>query len=598
MGDEERAPIRPLPPEMVERIAAGEVIERPASVVRELLENALDAGATSIRVELREGGLRLIRVADDGWGIPPDELELASRPHTTSKVRAFGDLERLRTLGFRGEALPSIAGVADLELASACAGADLAATVALHVGEVVERGVVARPRGTTVAVHDLFAGVPARRALLRRPRIEAAHALQVVRRYALAHPAVRLACVVDGRLALQTPGADLHLVVAAIYGVDAARALLPLGARPVDDATLGGFVSARAFSFPTREHVLIAVNGRPVANRVLAAAAEGGYRPALRKGRHPLVIALLDVEPGALDSNVHPAKAEVLLREERALAAVLREAVHRALGAAPTPLPRGVPAAPFTHFARPLQLRLPAPRRRRGLRIAERGARYGGHYAESADGEMATGEALGALEPLAQFGAALILARSAEGHLYLVDQHRAHERVIFDSLLMRRERLEVPEATPRADGADAAPAYGPGQLLLEPLLVELSPLQAETLTARLEELRAIGLDCQPFGGSVFLVRSLPHVPGAAQDAASQARELVADAAEEGDSWLDDLCRSLACRSAVRRGQALSPEEQRALLLDLAAAAAPALCPHGSPLLVRFSRGALARAFEW
>ena len=602
-GNEMLPVIAPLPREVIERIAAGEVIERPVSVVRELLDNALDAGATSIRVELREGGLRLIRVADDGVGIAADALELACQRHTTSKLHTPADLESIATLGFRGEALASIATVAELELVSAATAMGTARTLLLRGGQPVAAGAIPRTRGTTVTVRALFAEMPARRALLRGARSEGARIAAVVRAYALLHPAVRFTLTGDGLLLLQTPGSDLAGAVAAIYGADSARALVPLGLRRLEGAELHGAVAMRAVHFPSREHVLVAVNGRPIANAALLAAAEAGYRPLLRKGRHPLLVAHLAVEPRLLDANVHPAKAVVLLRHEPALAAVLRESIHAALGSIPAsldPQRDGGAARPeAAHFSRAVQLQLPAARGRRGVRIREPGRRYAS-LSSGAPDEPRPGAPLPRLTALAQLDSALLVATSAEGHLYLVDQHRAHERALYEELRRRRGVWGAARATPAvtSDDDDADIPLPPAQYVLEPLLIELSPLQAQLLLPRLMELRALGMEFQPFGGSVFLVRALPDLPGAAQGAASFAEALVAEAAEDADDWLDHVCIALACRSAVRRGQVLSLGEQQALLDDLHEQATPAVCPHGSPLVLRHTHGSLVRAFEW
>ncbi|MEO7002555.1 MAG: DNA mismatch repair endonuclease MutL [Ktedonobacterales bacterium] len=597
--------IRELPPEVVERIAAGEMIERPASVVRELIDNALDAGATSIRIELREGGLRLIRVADDGSGIPGDDLERACQPHTTSKVRSLADLEHITTLGFRGEALASIAVVAELTLASAFDASGVGEVITLRPGQPTGREHLSRGRGTTVTIRRLFQQMPARRALLRGPGAEAGRILALVRAYALAHPAVCFTLTDDGALLLQTPGTDLTATVPALYGADVAHGLLPLAHTQLTGAELDGFVTARAFSFATREHVFLVVNGRPIVNRALLAAAEAGYRPLLRKGRHPLLIAHLNIDTDRVDVNVHPAKAEALLRDETTLAAALRQAIHDALGSAPADVTTMTSRPTAPRFTYPMQLHLPAPRmaRRRGLRVREGKARYGGvgslplwrnEYDESAAQELPE------LEPLGQFDNTLIVAQSPQGKLFLVDQHRAHERILYERLLRQRvPTAQTDQAEGDGDIAFVTPeAPLPGQLLLEPLLVELTPAQAETLSARLVELSELGLECQPFGGSVFLVRSLPNIPGAVQSATAFVQTLAQDAAEEVDDWLDAVCVSLACRSAIRRGQPLTLAEQRALLADLHETSAAAVCPHGSPLVVYYSRELLTRLFEW
>lgn len=573
--------IAPLAREVIERIAAGEVIERPASVVRELIDNALDAHATTIRIELQDGGLRLIRVADDGEGILADDLPLAVTPHATSKVRSLADLEHVATLGFRGEALASIAAVAEVELASAADESGIAHTLRAGPEMPVVIAETPRNRGTTVTVRALFATVPARRALLRSSRVEAGRSLAVVRAYALAHPATHFMLMSDGAVVLQTTGHDRTEAIAAIYGSDVARALLPFGPEQASEATISGLVASRAFHSANRDHVLLAVNGRPVANRALMAALESGYRPLLRKGRHPLLIAEVTVPLNQVDANIHPSKAEVLLRHEQTLAAALRDVVHAAMGQTPLTALESASDLAGGRFARPLQLRFPQRRSRRATRLAEQPHPYDIHAEESALDDA------GAWEPLAQFDDTLILARTANGQLLLIDQHRAHERILYERLLQRRKEL--------ASGAETDQS---AQMLLQPLLVELTPLQARQLEPRLDELRMLGLDCQPFGDSVFLVRAVPHLPGMAHDAAAVAASLTEDAATDSNDWLDVVCISLACRTAIRRGQPLTPEEQRALLADLRSVMVVASCPHGSPLLLRYSRSGLARAFEW
>jgi len=584
-----------LPHEVVERIAAGEVIERPASAVRELIDNALDAGATRIRVAMREGGMRLISVADDGIGIPADELELACQPHTTSKIAQISDLDHITTFGFRGEALASIAAMAELEMTSATDGGGMATTLILGPAKPPASSPAPRARGTTVTVRDLFQQVPARRALLRGPRAEAQRIQNVVRAYALAHPEVQFALTDDGYLLLQTSGNDLRAAIASIYGADVAAALLPLGPREVAGALIRGVVASRAFHYATREHVFIAVNGRPIANSSLFAAAEAGYRPLLRKGRHPLLVASLALDPSEIDANIHPAKTEMLLRQERTVAAALREAVHEALGSVPLSVPAstGLPSA--THFTRPLQLRFPAQRTRRGLRIREPGIHYSGNAEDEALEEDAF--QLPELTPLGQFDNTLILAQSPSNHLFLVDQHRAHERILYQELLKQRESFLGTDEPATGEPEPDAPT-SPGQLLLEPLLVELTPTQAELLLPRLEELRALGFACQPFGGSMFLVRAVPHLPGMAGDPGAFARDFAEEAAEDSNHWLDHICTTIACRTAIRRGQPLTLAEQRTLLDDLRQTKTPMNCPHGSPLVLRYTRQALAKAFEW
>lgn len=579
--------IKILPDVVKERIAAGEVIERPASVVRELLDNALDAGAGAIRVEIRDGGIRTIRVSDDGSGILAEDLALACAPHATSKVGSLADLDAIHSLGFRGEALASIAAVAEIKIASAPDESGLATVLSLRPEGGETHISAARVRGTTVTVRNLFSALPARRAVLRGPRSEAVRVLTVVRTYALAYPGVRFTFADDGRLILQTHGTELTSAITSIYGSDAGRALRPLEAAASEPAAITGMIASRAFSFPTRDHVVVVVNGRPVSNRSLFVAAEAGYRPLLRKGRHPLLVVLLTVPPDRVDANIHPAKAEVLLRDETTLAAALRTVVHSTLGAAPLTI--GEEPLAGSHF-QPMQMRLPIARPKH--RIAERASRR--HIRATIPPEADEPGHITTLTAIAQFDDSLILARSAAGALYLVDQHRAHERALYETLKQQTGSLLNEDHQPKNDGK----TIRLHQMLLEPVLVELTSLQAMRLAQRADELAALGLECQPFGGTVFLVRAMPNIPDAAHSPTAFAAELAHTAAEDTNDWLNQICISLACRSATRRGQKLPLVRQQELLDGLRSVTAKAVCPHGSPLLLRLTASYLASKFEW
>jgi DNA mismatch repair protein MutL len=590
-GQIEREPVRPLPPAVVERIAAGEVVERPASVVRELIENALDAQATAIGVELHGGGLHSIRVVDDGWGIPAGDLELAVTAHATSKIRTLDDFARLSTLGFRGEALSSIAALSDLRLCSAADSSGIASAITVCDGIVSSRGGEARSRGTTVTVHDLFADVPARRAVLRSVAAEAAQVLATVRDYALTHASVRFTLLSDDRLLLSTPGTGGAAAVAAIYGADLAHTLSHVSAQQVAGATVAGWVAARAFTQRDARHVVVCVNGRPVSNTLLAGLVQAGYRPLLRKGRHPIALLTIETPPVNLDANVHPAKRHVLLRDERAIGAALRDAVHAALGTRAAESPPAVSALTHTYQ----HLRQPAfPTRRPRHTLHEPHPLFVPHGAAASTLTMPA-DALTDVTVLGQLNDSLIVAQSPSGDLLLVDQHRANERLLYEALC--RQAAPLHAYGPRADSGDVLTASR-GQMLLEPLVVELTTRQAAILTHRLDELASLGLVCEPFGGATFLVRALPTLPKTSTPPAAFISDLTADAAIDADDWLEHVRTSLACRAALRRGQPLSNDEQRTLLRDLALANAPAVCPHGSPIVVRWPREQLARTFEW
>ena len=550
--------IRVLPPEVAERIAAGEVVERPVSVVKELVDNALDAGAGDVRVDVEGGGLRLIRVADDGSGIPADQLELAFQRHATSKIDAATDLLEIATLGFRGEALPSIAAVAEVDVASSVDDSGRAATLGLRAGQVQRRGTRGRPRGTTVWVRNLFQPLPARLKFTRNPRTESAQIGQLLRRYALARPEVRVSLVLDGHPSLRTSGSGrLDQVLSEVLGPDVAASLLPLPERQVGAGRITGVVSGPGLSRPNRQHCIVFVNRRSVQAPALQQALEGAYRPLMPPGRHPVVVVFVEVPPGAVDVNVHPSKAEVKLLWEADLAEALGEMVRATLGRSPR---RPTDEEDFALSA--TQYKLPAPARR----VAESGALF----------ELEEPQPRLSLRFVGQVQNTVLLAEG-RGGLYVVDQHRAHERVIY-------ERLTAEHAT------------APAQYLLEPVVLELSATRSEILADRLGALEALGFSCERFGGHSFLVRSAPEVPdGLDRTSLTDALE---DASDEAEDWRERLLIRLACRSAIRRGKPMSPMEAKTLLDQLGQASVTSLCPHGAPVVLHFNRRFFERQFAW
>lgn len=576
-----RSPLFTLPPDVAERIAAGEVIERPVSVVKELVENALDAGAREIRVEVRGGGSRLIRVTDDGCGIPEDELERVYLRHTTSKIRTVEDLERLRTLGFRGEALASIVAVAEVTLLSRAAETEMqdeeqpALWVMLRGGEIVQRGRRARVHGTTVTVCDLFYNVPARRKFIGTSRTENGHIVQLLRRYAVGYPAVRFSLQIDEHIVLQTSGAgDLALTLTEMYQLPLQEMLQPIEASDDEHYRLRGSIGNRVLAQNNRQYVTLFINGRWVQTRALQDALEQGYRGLLPRGKHPLLVLFIEVPPEEVDVNVHPAKTEVRLSEEALIASVLKQAVQVVLERSPA-LPEEI------HFPGPTlatQRRLPGPRRR-GLHVEEAADDY---RAES--NSPVAADVISTLRPLAQLQQAVILAEAPDGSLYLIDQHRAHERVIYEHLRSTYAGVQNDEMVD-------------GHMLLEPVIIEMKRHQAELLEQRLPMLRGLGLECERFGGRSFLIRSVPTGEGHDQLVA-HLHELAELAAEDSIDWEDHLLIGLACRSAMRRGRELGSGEQLALLKALANVAAPAVCPHGSPILLHYSRTFLIDKFDW
>jgi DNA mismatch repair protein MutL len=537
--------IRALTPEVADAIAAGEVVERPASVVKELLENALDAGGRQITVEIRGAGRNLVRVVDDGAGIPAEELALAFQRHATSKVRTLADLEAIGTLGFRGEALASIAAVADVECTSA------GRRIHLRAGRVLEEGVAGPAPGTVMEVRDLFANTPARLKFLKSEATETSACLHVVQQYALLHPELRFRAVVEGRTALQTSGTGLHEALAAVHGAASAREMLAL-----DWPDVAGAVSQPKLSRGTREGILLAVNGRPIASRALGFALDECYRGSLERGRHPVVVIDLAVEPGALDVNVHPAKREVKFREEGLVFASLQKAVRSALAGSEGPrLP--VPAAAAASA--------PAPVRQ--LNLHQPAAEIRAEPAAQTNGVP--------LRPLGQVLDGYLVAEGPDG-VVLIDQHAAHERILFNRFRARLEGGQVQS-----------------QALLLPVVVELDAARMAALADVTATLRLLGFEVEAFGPREARLMAAPaEMPPARIEAGFL--EVLAGLRSRS---LDQALASLACHSAVRFGDPLEPAEQRRLIEELASTTPDATCPHGRPTRLLLEWQDLKRHFR-
>jgi DNA mismatch repair protein MutL len=550
-----RPAIQILPPDVVERIAAGEVVERPVSVVRELVDNALDAGAREIRVDIRGGGLRSIRVSDDGTGVQADQVDLALRHHATSKIRDVRDLLDISSLGFRGEALPSIAAVSEMTILTAVQDST-AVQIELRFGEQVGRHFKSRPGGTTITVRNLFANTPPRLKFVTNARAESSQISQVVRRYALANPSVRFHLVLDGHPSFHTSGRGIEQVLGEVLGAALAAAMVPFGPTNAGEAEWSGFVSGIQGTRSSRHHVTLLVNRRCVQSRALLAAFEDGYRHLLPRGRHPVALLSLRVPQHRVDVNVHPSKAEVRIEDEKTIAVALRESVHVVLGRT---IASPVGGRPFALGMEQAEL----PRI-----VAESGP----------DWNLASEQWLRSMQVIGQVHGALIVVENTHG-LYLVDQHRAHERAIFELLVRRHTEGRA------------------GQLLLEPLQIELTSRQIGRLEPRLPELAALGFACEWFGGRSFLIRSVPVIPET-NDLELVVEDLLDMATEDGSDWQHRLLTSIACRSATRRGKPLTQAQCAELINLLADTASPAVCPHGSPVILQFSDRFLHRQFHW
>lgn len=572
-------PIRILSPEVVGKIAAGEVVERPASVVKELVENALDAGSSAVRVEIVAGGCDLIRVADDGCGIPRDELALAVQRHATSKIASAEDLNSIATLGFRGEALASIAAVSEFTLVSMAAGATSAYRLRVSGGAVDEIVPAARGKGTTVTVEGLFFNVPARRKFLRSAAAEAAQVAQLLSHLAIVYPEVAFELTVDGRRSISTPGTGNPLDAAlAVLGREVAGSLLPVEAtveadRPVRGgaARIKGFAAAPEVSRSTRSGIWLAVNRRPVRSRALSYAVEEAYQTLLMVGRHPIAVLDLQVPASEVDVNVHPTKLEVRLLRERLIYGGLRDAVREAVVGESSwaremdRLGREDPPEsgrePPTAVANPRPMDLPIA----GDLPPEREV-------------VSTGRRIPILRLIGQVALSYIVAEGEHG-LYLIDQHAAHERVLLERLRKAMDR------------------EGNTQLLLEPVAVDLSPVQWELAQAAWGALESLGYRLEAFGDSTLLVRGIPSElpPGQAVQALEQSLQELAEGKPEAD-WKERMAVALSCRGAVKAGQPLALEEMRSLVEALEETTVTQHCSHGRPTAIMISHRQVEREF--
>lgn len=594
--------IRLLPPTLVNRIAAGEVVERPAAAVKELVENAIDAGAAHVEVHLREGGRALIAVVDDGGGMRREELALAVERHATSKLPG-DDLLELRWLGFRGEALPSIGAVSRLMIVSRPRGADAAWQIAVEGGAKSAPAPAAHPPGTRVEVRDLFYATPARLKFLKGERAEQMACVDAVERLAMAHPHVAFRVLADGdRRLLDLPAApgDLFAArlarLAAILGRDFGANAVPVSAER-DGIRLSGYAGVPTFHRATSQHQYLFVNGRPVRDKLLYGAVRGAYQDFLARDRHPVVALFLDLPPSDVDVNVHPAKAEVRFRDAGlvrglivgALKHALAEAGHRASttvaeaalgafrpGAAPpaggfsSSVPRGLAEAAATYFAAP---RMPGAPALPGLAAPSAPA---ASAPDAPPGDYPLGVAR------AQLHETYIVAQTKDG-VVIVDQHAAHERLVY-------ERVKAM----LADGGVAR------QGLLLPEVVELEQAAVERLAARAPELAELGLELERFGAGAVVVRAVPALLGET-DAAGLVRDLADELAELGDApalgeRLADVCSTIACHGSIRAGRRLLPDEMNALLRQMEATPHSGQCNHGRPTYVELKLADIERLF--
>ena len=606
------------------QIAAGEVVERPASVVKELLENALDAGATDVHIEFDEGGQSLIRISDNGHGIPADEVSLAFARHATSKIQTIDDLSRVGTLGFRGEALHSIVSVCRMTLVTRHVDEAMGTSITIEGGKTVETHPVGAPKGTVISVSDLFFNTPARLKFLKSPTTERRHITSMVTNYAMAYPGVRFALTHGGREILRTFGTgSLAEVLSQILGAPSMRSMLEVTPQPPSRPDLPlievcGFASSPDENRANRSHITLFVNGRAIQDSSLSYAVTQAYHTLLPKGRYPVAVLMITMPPEEVDVNVHPTKAEVRFRSPDAVFSAIQRAVRNAVvSQSPAPSvrstsmhsqPSGHTPAPgwqerreglIRPIHRPIQpeldldletpgthlrqiLETPPVQSQEPTRVPTSGDDEDDRFAIP-DGPTRPSQprTLPMLRVIGQVGAAYIVAEGPAG-LYLIDQHAAHERILFEQFM-----------------AEAATMQAISQRTLTPVVVELPMTSVALIEENQVELARLGFELEPFGGKSIRVRAVPSML-ADSDPADAIQTILDDleiGAAAGQKTLEDQIALRVCkRAAVKAGQILSLSEMQSLVRQLERCQSPHTCPHGRPTLIHIGADQLAREF--
>lgn len=597
--------IRVLADHVANQIAAGEVVERPASVAKELVENSIDAGATRITIEIEAGGRRLLKISDDGEGMVRDDAVLAFERHATSKIRASEDLAAIGTLGFRGEALASIASVAKVELTTSTEGAASATRVTIDGGRMRDVKDAAHPRGTTIAVRDLFFNVPARRKFLRAEATETFHLTNLVTHYALAHPEIAFTFVNNGREVVRaSPAKDLRERAYQIFGGDFLENLLEVNGGHGDVARVTGFVSAPRDRRTSRDSQYLFVNRRFVRDRMIGRSLSEGYRSILPHGVYPAALLFIETPLEEVDVNVHPAKTEVRFRRQAAVADSVREAVKNALASAAYSRPeeRAMPAyasVPYVPEPQPQ----PQPRieyvppsgdeiardvaamleEREFVKPAVQSVVPPVPSAEKFTREVEPEKLSSNIRPLGQLDESFIIATDEQG-LLLIDQHVAHERVLFD-------KYRALEAARQTDS----------QQLLVPETFDLTPAQAAVFDNLAPEFENYGFELMRLSGRTVAIKATP-----ADLPAGEARNMLSELldtvdAENKDSaretLRDEIAASLACHAAIKVNMPLAPEKMRWLIDRLLQTSSPTTCPHGRPVILRLTRRDILKGFH-
>ncbi len=580
--------IQLLDADTVNQIAAGEVVERPASVVKELVENAIDAGATRIIIDLVSSrqGIGTIRVVDNGSGMSPEDAGMAFVPHATSKIRNIGDLSKTLTMGFRGEALASIASVSEVTLATAERGPDQTGTeIVVRAGLQTRSNETGTPPGTTVTVKELFFNTPARKKFQKPVSTEIAFIMRQVESFAIAHPGVAFRLVHNGTVRIATEGqGDLSGILVSLYGTGIASELIPIDASE-GPVKISGYITKPTFSRQNSSGILISINKRQVLARPVNDAVRQGYGTLLPDNRYPLAFIELSIDPAFIDVNVHPAKRFVRLSRERDICSLVTQAVVRVLSGANL-----VPKAPLdvsSHAGNPMT---PAPYTQPGIPV---GAVRDPAHAEYiltdrrlrqtalVPGLSGPGEKLPEIEFLGQYSGIYILAKGAGGDLLLVDQHAAHERVLYDQLSATRGEPDE------------------SQELIVPVILSVTPAEYQFIGVAIPLLTRNGFVIEEFGKDSYAVRAVPASLGS--DTSDEAvRDVILEFSSTrrctGPDAEELLTRSMACHGAVKAGTVMTPDQCRRLLEQLSRTASPWTCPHGRPVMVSLSRDRLDKMF--
>ncbi|MCE5199204.1 MAG: DNA mismatch repair endonuclease MutL [Armatimonadota bacterium] len=597
------------------RIAAGEVVERPASVVKELVENSIDAGATQITVTLEEGGKDLIKIVDNGCGMTRDDAVLSLQRHATSKIRDAEDLEHIGTLGFRGEALPSIASVSVIEIVTKNESTD-GVRLEIEAGTITNLESVGAPQGTTIAVRKLFFNTPARLKFLKTSQTELSHITEILGWFAMAYPSIHFRLIHNGREMLSSPGTGIWLnSITQVMGKDTAKQLAPVKFEtPV--MKVEGFISNPAFTKINRRDQVIFVNGRPIRSKTVTHAIDQAYRGLIQPGRYPVAVLFIDMVPELVDVNVHPTKTEVKFSSEHEVHSAVHRAVNEALmqgAAAPTITQAHTPSAQRTtsdepayrqaSFSMPAEVDTEAFRealaKRREAAVAEslvdvvdpfvwKSDHKPGEAVEEspvpeADFDAIRTVGLRGVKVIGQARNLYILAQCDDGVL-IIDQHVAHERVLFDQMRKSREEKGVPI-----------------QGLVVPTSISLSAKESAVVSQRLDDLRKAGFELEMFGGSTYIMRGAP-ASVKPKDAETVLRDMIQELVDLSIAKHllvrpDQVLITAACKMAVKAGESLAMEEMDRLIEDLLKCENPFTCPHGRPIIISLSNWELDRKFR-